>query len=272
MSVENLDFSVLDLPQNQKILNIFKTSVNTLSCNSALNLLKQECINGCILSYNEKLDEVFRNILVPKKIIEFTGHFECSTPVCFRLCVTVQMPKTHGGCGGEAFYISTNSNFSIDKLKEVATEFFEEYPNILEEFNVEYILDHIYYTKVINPLEFTACLYKLERILQQKEIRLLIVDSISYILRQLDGTERFKLTNKVIQLLRYLSIKYNLCVIITNFCTTRIDGDKAYITASFGDSFYHLVNSRFSFTRISNDIQVKVAKSLIVNEKETVII
>ncbi|CAH1101985.1 unnamed protein product [Psylliodes chrysocephalus] len=268
--IKSLDFSSLNLSHNKKILSKFGNPPDSskFEFKSAFDLLKEELLSGCILSYNEKLDEILKNVIVPRKIIEFTGHFDSTTPICLKLSVSVQLPKSCGGCGGEAFYISTNGNFSIEKLRDIAFEFVEEFSRDTEVFNVEYILSHIFYTKVNNPVEFLACIFELELFLMQKQVRLLVIDSISYILRQMEIPERFNTINKIFQLLRYLSDKYNLVVLITNFCTTRINQDEAYTVASFGDSFYHFVNSRVSFSKKANTFYGKLMKSVVSDVRE----
>ncbi|XP_018567186.1 DNA repair protein RAD51 homolog 3-like isoform X2 [Anoplophora glabripennis] len=84
---------------------------------SALEIYNEELLNGCILSYNEKLDSVLLDAIIPKKITELAGESGSGkTQVCFHLCISVQLPKWCGGMEGEAIYIDTNSNFASHRV------------------------------------------------------------------------------------------------------------------------------------------------------------
>lgn len=84
---------------------------------SAFIIYKEELLNNCLLSYLKNLDSILKNVLIPKRIIEFSGYSESTTIICLRFCISVQLPRSFGGLEKEAFYIDTSGNFSIEKLK-----------------------------------------------------------------------------------------------------------------------------------------------------------
>ncbi|XP_072378816.1 DNA repair protein RAD51 homolog 3-like [Diabrotica undecimpunctata] len=270
-----MDLSFIDELQNKNILNRFEkhtgvNTSNTLTIKSSLMLYKEELLSGYLFSYIENLDRILKNVLIPQRIVEFTGHFSCTTPICLQLCLSIQLPKNQGGFESEAFYISTNGNFSIEKLREMALSFVGEYSKDEDNFNVETLLSHIYYTRVYDLDQLVACLFETELIIQQNNVRLLILDSITIPLRSLQSSEKFKTVSAVIRILRNLADKYNIIVVVTNFCTTRINETEAYTVASLGDSFYHMVNSRISFTKTETFFKAKLLKHVMYEEKEVI--
>ncbi|XP_057672499.1 DNA repair protein RAD51 homolog 3 isoform X1 [Diorhabda carinulata] len=247
--------------------NLTKNVVNKNTYKSAFDIYKEELSNYCLLSYLENLDSILKNVLIPKRIIEFTGYSESTTIICLRFCISVQLPRNLGGLEKEAFYIDTTGNFSIEKVKDLASDFTKKYLDV-GKFNVNSILKHIYYTKVNNFTQLMGCIFELELFLQGKNVSLIVVNSITFVLRCLEVRERFEAINEFFKQMSYLADKYNVIVIITNFPTTRINKNETYTTASLGDSFYHLVNSRISFTKIGSIFKAKLEKSLLHSECE----
>ncbi|XP_018567185.1 DNA repair protein RAD51 homolog 3-like isoform X1 [Anoplophora glabripennis] len=244
---------------------------------SALEIYNEELLNGCILSYNEKLDSVLLDAIIPKKITELAGESGSGkTQVCFHLCISVQLPKWCGGMEGEAIYIDTNSNFASHRVTELAEDLIKKYNSIKSSVDVPYvefdktsILQHIYYIKICDVVELLACIKQLENYLSGKQVRLIVIDSFAFIMRMVDLKDRKTLISKILCDLRSLSRIHNLIVVITNDFTTRVNKGESYITPSLGDSFYHLINTRILLSKKDSLFQAKLEKNIIHGQKET---
>ncbi|KAG5884966.1 hypothetical protein JTB14_000359 [Gonioctena quinquepunctata] len=251
------------------------TLTSSTQKNTAFLLYQEELLNGSILSYNANLDEILKDLIVPGTITEFTGYpGSGKTQVCFQLCISVQFPKSYGGFGGEALYINTNRNFALQRIKEFAGDFLERFDKLGAkthsnvEFNEKSILKHIHVLNIDTAMEILACLVNLQVYLIGKNVRLIVIDSISYPLRLLSVNTRIEVINKIFSELRSLAAKNNFAIVMTNDLTTRVDEGIALVKPSFGDSFYHLVNSRIHFSKIRSTFQAKIVKSILHDQKE----
>ncbi|CAG9821008.1 unnamed protein product [Phaedon cochleariae] len=240
---------------------------------TAFSLYQEDIQNGTILSYNEKLDEILKNVMVTKSVVELTGHSGSGkTQLCFQLCISVQLPKFIGGVGGQSLYISTNFNFSVERLGEMARNFAHLYDNIKGDnsfqFNEKIILRNIHFVKIDSAIELIGCLAQLGNFLSHKNIKLVVIDSISNPLRKLEATNRLNIISKIFMELKSLADKHDFAIVITNDMTTRVNGDIALTVPSFGDSFYHLVNSRIILSKSHTYFHAHLIKSSLMGPKE----
>nr|XP_023023676.1 DNA repair protein RAD51 homolog 3-like [Leptinotarsa decemlineata] len=136
------------------------------------------------------------------------------------------------------------------------------------DLNEKTILKNIHCIKIDTTLELLACLTYLRQYLVDKNIRLIVIDSVSYLLRQLDVSNRIVVISKIFLELRVLAEHFNFAVILTNDFTTRVDGEVTLVTPSFGDSFYHLVNSRIILSKTGVAFRAKLVKSIFYGCKE----
>ncbi|CAH2002432.1 unnamed protein product [Acanthoscelides obtectus] len=171
--------------------------------------------------------------------------------------------------GGQALYISTNKNFNSQRLKELARKFQRDC-NLLKsrseenEFDLteESIMENIYYIDVTSGDDLLSCIFLLDNYLEGKNIRLLVVDSITQPLKTMEIKVRLGLINKLFQQLRILASQFDLAVILTNDLTTRVNERESIIASSFGDSFYHMVNSRIIFSKNDATFHGRLLKSI----------
>ncbi|KAJ8976306.1 hypothetical protein NQ317_010260 [Molorchus minor] len=243
---------------------------------TAFALYQEEILNGHILSYKESLDSILKGIIAPQTITEFAGDSGSGkTQTCLQLCISVQLPKCCGGLQGEALYISTNNNFSSQRVRELSKNFVEHYKSLdgktkSVDFNEDFILKHIHYIKVKDCSELIACIHLLGNYLSGKDVKLVVIDSVSFPIRLLDTKIRKLVLSRLLLELRNLASLYQFAVILTNDLTTRVNEGKSYVTPSFGDSFYHLVNSRVMFSKRNTYFHAQIVKSTFYERKEAI--
>ncbi|XP_019871934.2 DNA repair protein RAD51 homolog 3 [Aethina tumida] len=230
---------------------------------TALELLEYEYNQKSVLSHINQLDKILENEIVPGTITEFAGLAGTGkTQLCFQLCVSVQLIKLHGDNRAEAIYIGTNRNFSKERLREIAVNFIEKHPVECKDFyNADEILKHVFYTEANTCTELFSILNNLSEFINSKNVYLLIIDSVSFPLKQTSFDSRRPTIGKLFKTLRSISNIHNLAVVITNDVTTRIRHDVSYETPSFGDSFYHCINTRIITSKVRNTFLAKLVKS-----------
>ncbi|KAJ8938268.1 hypothetical protein NQ314_011548 [Rhamnusium bicolor] len=246
---------------------------------TAFDLYQAELLNGCILSYNEKLDCILQNVIIPKALTEFAGMSGSGkTQVWYKILILKDDLKKLNTNFITAFsyvYLSSYQNV-LSSILELTKKFIEQYNSLKaklnflpSEFNEEFVLKHIHYIKINDGLELISCIECLESYLSGKNIRLIVIDSISYPMRLLDVKERTTMISKLFRDLQNLASEYNFSIVVTNDLTTRVNKGESYATPSFGDSFYHLVTNRILLSKVNNSFHGKIVKSILHNQKET---
>lgn len=134
------------------------------------------------------------------------------TQLCMQLCVTVQFTKNKGGLNGAAFYIDTEDTFKPERLLQIAKRF---------EFEDDQLLDRVYSFRAINSDHQFEGLREATHYIQEKSVKLLVVDSLTSHLRsEYPGRENLVLRqqrlNSFIHRLQRLVSMYDLIVIVTN--------------------------------------------------------
>ncbi|XP_025837107.1 DNA repair protein RAD51 homolog 3 isoform X2 [Agrilus planipennis] len=166
----------------------------------------------------------------------------------------------------EVIYVNTKYGFNPERLREIAIKSGHIYNNLksasakLKEFDsyfkIEDIMKKIHYIQVVTDVEFIAAINILENWLQMnKNIKLIIVDSITAPIRFAAIEKRAEILNNVLYNLKLLAQRYNLAVVITNEMTTKISSVNEISTVpSFGSSYYHKVNTRIQLCKLSRDV------------------
>nr|CAH7729027.1 unnamed protein product [Callosobruchus chinensis] len=73
-------------------------------------------------------------------------------------------------------------------------------------------MENIHYTDIISGDELLSCILLLDNYLEGKNIRLLVIDSITQPLKIMEVNARFELINRMFQQLRILSSQFDLAV------------------------------------------------------------
>ena len=204
------------------------------------------------------LDELLQGGLKSGDIYEFAGEFGAGkTQLCHQLAVTVQLPPEMGGVGGKALYIDTEGTFSPGRIESIA-----------ERFGVEKPLSNVYMYRAESVVALEDLVIKrLPRLIEDREIRLVVVDSIIALYRaQFKGMEwlarRQQRLNYLLDWLKRLGRVYTpLYVVITNQVLTSPTPFGAMKLPAGGNILAHASTHRFFLYKGKERHIVKVIDS-----------
>ncbi|KAK2952571.1 putative DNA repair protein XRCC3 like protein [Blattamonas nauphoetae] len=216
------------------------------------------------------------------------------TQLCFQLCCNAQLPLECGGLNGYACYISTEGPPHTGRLQEIASYVANSQP-----FEVEWNLcDNILLSTAGTSAELLQIIReKLPVLLQIKEVKLIIIDSLTSLIRhEFDQASTIARTNLLSET---LSEQHQICVVCVNQVTSIFDEPPdetkflvrslvehykdtqgqafghVYPTIeefsrtkpSLGMAWAHLVTTRLFLTRTSHNVKIKI-RTEIVEEEE----
>jgi DNA-repair protein XRCC3 len=102
------------------------------------DLVIQRLTTGC-----SSIDQVLEGGLLSRGVTEIAGESGAGkTQLCLQLCLTVQLPQTHGGFEGAAMYISTEDVFPHKRLHQLAPRFLVKHRGLFT--NESSLTDKIY--------------------------------------------------------------------------------------------------------------------------------
>ncbi|HDJ89780.1 MAG TPA: DNA repair and recombination protein RadA [Thermoprotei archaeon] len=159
------------------------------------------------------LDKLLNGGIETNAITEFVGEFGVGkTQICHQLAVMVQLSKDEGGLNGRAVYIDSEGTFRPERIVNIAEN---------RGLDPEIILENIIYGRVYNSDHQMFLIKELFKIVEEKNIRLIIIDSlITHFRSEYPGREylavRQQKLNKHIHDLLNLALLYNIAVVITN--------------------------------------------------------
>lgn len=187
------------------------------------------------------------------------------TQACMMMCVCAALPLEFGGLGGGVVYIDTEKTFAPGRVVEMAKQrhpALAGFPDALADLTSRILVYQESSTAAI-----LQRLNNLEAVLIEKNIKLLIVDSIAAPVRQqYDAehlSERQDFLGAIASKVKYLAENVNICVLITNQVTTRY-GDQSsgsYLHPALGVGWAHSVNTRFLLEHAGEAKKVRVGKS-----------
>ncbi|MHA1269927.1 MAG: DNA repair and recombination protein RadA [Candidatus Helarchaeota archaeon] len=163
---------------------------------------------------SNNLDEILNGGIETRAIFETFGEFRTGkTQIAHQLCITVQLPKEEGGIEGSACYIDSEGTFRPERLLQIL----ERYPQL----DPQKTLNNVYYCRAYNSDHLQLIVDKLAPIIEEKNIKLVIVDSIiSHFRSEYIGrgtlSDRQQKLNRFIHKLLQLAEAHNLAVYITN--------------------------------------------------------
>ncbi len=168
---------------------------------------------GKITTGSKSLDELLGGGIETQAITEFFGRFSSGkSQVGFQLSVNVQLPPESGGLGGSVVFIDTEGTFRPERIAQLAEA---------KGLDPVDVLKNIYVQRAENSDHQIILAEKAEKLIQEHNIKLLIVDSLTshfradYVGRGALGERQQKL-NKHIHHLQKLADKYNIAVYVTN--------------------------------------------------------
>ncbi|MCW4038917.1 MAG: DNA repair and recombination protein RadA [Candidatus Bathyarchaeota archaeon] len=161
----------------------------------------------------KSLDDLLGGGVETQGILELIGQYGVGkTQICLALCVFVQQPVEMGGLEGSALYLDTEGTFRPERIIEIARG---------REIPTETILKNIIVARAFNSDHQVLIAEKLDEIIQEKNIKLVIVDSIishfraEYLGRESLPTRQQRLNQHLHKLLRMAEV-FNIPVVVTN--------------------------------------------------------
>lgn len=180
---------------------------------TAVELLEKKITKPRITTSSQQLDEIIGGGIEVGAITEFSGAFSTGkTQLAFQLCVNVQRPFEEGGLEGKALFIDTENTFSPIRVAEMTYSFTNK---------PETFLEKIYISRVYNSDHQIQVVEKADKLIQAKNIKLIVVDSMaSHFRAEFPGKDflprRQQLLMAHAEALQRLAESYDLAVMTTN--------------------------------------------------------
>ncbi|CAL4100965.1 unnamed protein product, partial [Meganyctiphanes norvegica] len=265
--------------------------------------LLQFCLPKCITAYDllqssvdyrlsfghKQLDSLLHGGLQPGSITEFTGPAGVGkTQWCMYSAVRTVVDHFKTNSTSSVVYIDTETAFRPERVVEILSSKYSEL-----ESEIPQLLSKILLYQPTTVQSLVQILDKLELVVVEKDVKVLIVDSIASLARKEitpgsshSNIHRSNLLSSWAARLKTLAQQLNLTVIVTNQVTSRqtpnepqvteeplegednaTEGDKQgflhqFVTPALGNTWTHCVNTRLILQyRDSNNRQLLIAKS-----------
>ncbi len=198
--------------QALKIINAAREALE-MGWMTAEELLERRKEVGHITTMSKNLDNLLGGGVETQSITEFYGKFGSGkTQICHQLAVNVQLPLEKGGLDGAALYIDTENTFRPERIMAMAQAI---------GLDPHEALKNIYVARAYNSDHQMLLAEKAREIIEEKNIRLVVVDSLTAHFRaEYVGrgklAERQQKLNRHIHTLQKLADAYNLAVVVTN--------------------------------------------------------
>ncbi len=165
------------------------------------------------------------------------------TQLCHQLAVNVQLPRSEGGLEGKAAYIDTEGKFRPDRIISIASA---------AGYRPERALENIFVARVFTGQEFEAVVKLLPGLIEDKDVKLVLVDSFSPILREAMESgghiAKYMTSIKYLAVFRRLARYSNVVVVLTNRVVGKM-GEPLGFESVGGRWVKRLVDLRLRFER-----------------------
>jgi len=197
------------------VLNIVESARKMLSLNftTADELWKKRQTMCKCSTGSKNLDKLLGGGIATQAVTEFIGEFGAGkTQICFKLCVTAQLPLEEGGLNGSVAYVDTEGTFMPERIAEIASA---------SGLDPEKVLAHIFLARAYNSSHQGLLIDHLFKFCLENNVKLVIVDSmIGHFRGEYIGmgalSERQQALNSQLHKLLRLTEAFNLPVVITN--------------------------------------------------------
>lgn len=187
---------------------------------TAEDVLKQREKIGKISTGSKNFDDLLGGGVETQTITEAFGAFgSAKTQLAFQLAVNVQKPKNEGGMNKGCVFIDGENTFRPERIKQLAEG---------QGMDQKSVLDNILVAKAYNSDHQMLLAEKLSEVLQEKDIGLLVIDSLTGHFRA-DYTgrgtlaERQQKLNRHLHTLLRLADVHNLAIYVTNQVMSKPD-------------------------------------------------
>ncbi len=202
----------IDLETAQKIIKEAISNIDSKQF-SAADLLLKEKQKLRISTGSNNLDELLGGGIYTGEITEISGEFATGkTQICFQLSVNVQLPVIQGGLEGSVYYIDTEGTFTSTRVAQIASE---------RGFEPKKFLENIAVTRTYNSDHLMFLIKNVEKIIRQRNVKLLIIDSIaSHFRAEYIGDNKLVKRQQVVmslaETLKKLLDKFEIAIVVTN--------------------------------------------------------
>lgn len=201
------------------IIKIARESLN-MGFETANEVMKKREKIGKITTGSKRLDDLLGGGVETQAITEVHGAFGSSkSQMAFQLSVNVQLPKSDGGLEKNCIFIDTEGTFRPERIAQMAETL---------KLDPQEVLKNILVARAYNSDHQVILAEKVKEIIEDKNVGLLVVDSITSAFRS-DYTGRGKLAERQQKLNRHLHTLQkiadvnNVAVFITNQVMSRPD-------------------------------------------------
>jgi len=203
---------------------------------------------------SKALDGLLGGGVESQAILELVGEFGTGkTQICHTLCATVQLPQNEGGLLGSAVYIDSEGTFRPERLSQIAEA---------HGLKTEEALRNVIVARAFNSDHQILITEKLDEIIPEKNVKLVIVDSVishfraEYLGRESLAERQQRLNNHLHRLLRMAEI-YNIPVVVTNQVIASPDMFVGPTTKPAGGHIMaHLSTNRVFLRKGKRDIRI----------------
>jgi len=206
---------------------------------------------------SKQLDELVGGGLESQTITEFYGEFGVGKSIlCHQLAVNAQLPLEQGGLNGGALYVDTENTFRPEWIIRMAGPL---------GLDPETAGKNIIYSEAFNSDHQILILEKADKVIQENNIKLIIVDSLTahfrseYLGREMLAERQQKLNSHMHRLVR-LARAFNAVAVVTNQVMAKPDAFFASgVEAVGGHIVAHTSHTRI-FLRRATGGPVRIAR------------
>ncbi|MDD3244984.1 MAG: DNA repair and recombination protein RadA [Candidatus ainarchaeum sp.] len=187
---------------------------------SAEKILERRKTIARLTTGSKELDELLGGGIESQSITEVYGMFAAGkSQWCFQLSVLAQLPRDKGGLNGNVLYIDTENSFRPERVEQIARH---------RGLDPEQVMKNIFVARAYNSNHQMLLADKAAEIIKEKNIRLVIVDSLTSQFRsEFVGrgqlSDRQQKLNSHMRLLQKIAELYNIVVFVTNQVMSRPD-------------------------------------------------
>lgn len=240
---------------------------------TAWDMLKEDEGLRCITTSCVALDNILGGGINCKEVTEIGGVPGIGkTQLGIQLAINVQIPHEHGGLAAKAVYIDTEGSFMVERALQIAEACLSDYNELPRRgYNANQpkrqpkdLLENIYYFRVCSYTEEVAVINYLRKFIEEhKEVKIVIVDSITFHFRQdfENMALRTRLLSQLALRLMNLANEFKLAVVLLNQVTTKYSEGSVHLTLALGDSWSHACTNRIILHWNGNERYAYIDKS-----------
>ncbi|XP_049884827.1 DNA repair protein RAD51 homolog 3-like isoform X2 [Pectinophora gossypiella] len=204
---------------------------------NATELWQRENSVPSVPSFSQSLDNILgHNGLRLCSLTEVLGlPGTGKTQLCLQLCASIQIPTVLGGLNSEALYIDTNTNFTVERFREILRASISRCQQLLDipfKTREEDALKKLHYVNALGIEKFCAFILRLPKIIEEKSN-----EGVS-------ARQRTGLLFRLMADLQRLAVDKQIAVLLTNEMSTRVGLSSGSVVGALGDAWAHRCNTR----------------------------